>query len=115
MNPFRLQSQTRAASLVRSRGSDAHAVPWRITRRDADGLVEVVNQGATPLFSARFALAGDGLLGLSLPRTVWPGERLQVVVRGAEAERAVAAPGAMLMLRWFLQDGEEMLWPIALE
>lgn len=77
--------------------------------RRADGFVEVEHRGDGPLHSVRFALAGNGVLGLSLPRTVLPGERMRVRMREVR-DRA----GAMLVLRWFEPDGTELLWPIAL-
>lgn len=63
----------------------------------------------------RFALSGAGILGLSLPCIVHPGERIRVAVRGAQAESAVAAHDAILVLRWFQSDGTELLWPIPVE
>ncbi|QIM17736.1 hypothetical protein G7066_01690 [Leucobacter coleopterorum] len=54
------------------------------------------------------------MLGLSLPRTVYPGQRVRVVLRGSHAEGTMAAADAMLMMRWFEADGTELLWPIAL-
>ncbi|MBK0421843.1 hypothetical protein JD292_07125 [Leucobacter sp. CSA2] len=62
----------------------------------------------------RLALAGGGMLGLSLPRTVQPGERVRAVLRGSDAERALGTADAMLVLRWFEPDGRELLWPISL-
>lgn len=76
-------------------------VPWRVVRRTDRGVVEIEQCGEGPLRSARFALAGAGLLGLSLPRTVYPGERLSVVLRGVYVDEALTAPDAMLVLRWF--------------
>ncbi|PRI11157.1 hypothetical protein B4915_09895 [Leucobacter massiliensis] len=81
-----------------------------MVRRSLSGAIEVEHRGATALFSVRFALAGGGLLGLSLPRTVLPGERIRVVLRGSPVD----APDAMLVMRWFQPDGTELLWPIAL-
>lgn len=92
----------------------AVAVPWVVTRRSASGVIEVEHRGSGPAHSARFALAGRGMLGLSLPRTVLPGERLRVALRGPSAEGTSAAADAMLVLRWFEPDGRELLWPIAL-
>lgn len=89
-------------------------VPWRIAGRSESGVVEVEQCAATPMYSVRFALAGRGMLGLSLPRTVLPGERLRVALRGSAADEARGAPDAMLVLRWFQPDGTELLWPIAL-
>ncbi len=89
-------------------------VPWRVVARSARGVVEVEQRGAEPLRAVRFALAGGGMLGLSLPRTVYPGERVRVVMRGVHADGALAAPDAMLVLRWFQADGTELLWPVAL-
>ena len=139
MNPFRLTTRLRAVppsgrvesrSFVPGSGSasdldpfgrrageaDAAAVrvPWRVVHRSASGVIEVEHCGAGPLHSVRFALAGEGMLGLSLPRTVYPGERVRVVMRGSSAERAATSGDAMLMMRWFQPDGTELLWPIAL-
>ncbi|WP_053353788.1 hypothetical protein [Leucobacter musarum] len=130
MNPFRLSTRLQPPARTRARpvvaeaaSAEAHAavapgqavvVPWRISQRSASGVIEIENAGGGPLHSVRFTLAGDGMLGLSLPRTVLPGERLRVVLRGVRSEAAVAAPDAMLVLRWFQPDGRELLWPIAL-
>ncbi|MFC7766357.1 hypothetical protein [Leucobacter soli] len=88
MNPFRLASRViagpRLAPVAEPRA--AHAVPWRITARSEYGVLEVEHAGGHPLRGVRFALAGEGMLGLSLPRTVHPGERVRVVLRGASAE-----------------------------
>ena len=54
------------------------------------------------------------MLGLTLPRTVHPGERVRLVFRGSAAEAGLSAPDAMLVVRWFDPDGTELLWPIAL-
>lgn len=102
------------ARLAGEADAAAIRVPWRVVHRSASGVIEVEQCGAGPLHSVRFALAGEGLLGLSLPRTVYPGERVRVVVRGSSAERAAASGDAMLMMRWFQSDGTELLWPIAL-
>ena len=92
----------------------AVVVPWRVSQRSASGVIEVENVSATALDAVRFSLAGDGLLGLSLPRTVLPGERLRVALRGTRAEAAADACDALLVLRWFQADGRELLWPISL-
>ncbi|WP_427869913.1 hypothetical protein [Leucobacter luti] len=106
------------SAAVSAPAATALEVPWRLSRRSTSGVVEVENLSDRPLYSARFALAGGGLLGLSLPRTVLPGERIRVVVRGpapeSACELALSAPDAMLVLRWFESDGRELLWPIAL-
>lgn len=135
MNPFRLTSRTRpppkaawrwranisaavrarAASLVTTEPGAAIAVPWQVVSRTPDGGIEVQHCGRSPAHSVRFALAGDGMLGLSLPSTVLPGERVSVHVRSGAARDCAAAGDAMLVLRWFEVDGREFLWPIALE
>lgn len=116
MTPFRLSSRVLAAQFAPGPVHDppATAVPWRVVTRTASGVIEIEHRGDAPLRAVRVTLAGGGLLGLSLPRTVHPGERLRVVLRGTGPEGAVAAPDAMLVLRWFQADGTELLWPIAL-
>ncbi|QAB18912.1 hypothetical protein Leucomu_14210 [Leucobacter muris] len=126
MNPFRLSTRLQqsprgrqpasrhAAQAVRAEAGGAVQVPWRVVARSASGVIEVEQCGDGPLHSVRFALAGGGMLGLSLPRTVYPDERLRVVVRGAGGSPAAQSPDAMLVLRWFQPDGRELLWPIAL-
>lgn len=118
MNPFRLPARVLAArrppgDCVRE-AVRAVEVPWRLSRHPERGVIEAENEGAVPLRAVRLALAGEGLLGLSLPRTVHPGERMRVVLRGVQAERVIIAPDAVLTLRWFEPDGTELLWPIAL-
>lgn len=90
-----------------------YPVPWRV-RRPEEGVVEVEHCGQGPLYSVRFSLAGGGVLGLSLPCAVLPGERVAARVRNPGSEAALAAPDAMLVLRWFQPDGRELLWPVAL-
>lgn len=118
MNPFRLttrlQLAPRSAPAQKSAASEAVEVPWRVVHRSNLGVIEVEHCGAAPLHSVRFALAGSGMLGLSLPRTVYPGERVRVALRGTHADHALQASDAMLVMRWFQADGTEMLWPIAL-
>ncbi|MBL3699285.1 hypothetical protein [Leucobacter luti] len=129
MNPFRLATRLQPPPGVRVRAAARGGacgerpptaepapvpVPWRVTLRSASGVIEVQQCGDRPLHSVRFALAGSGMLGLSLPRTVGPGERLRVTLRGTHSEAAAVAPDAMLVLRWFQPDGTELLWPIAL-
>lgn len=89
-------------------------VPWRVVRRGL-GVIEIEHCGVDVAHSVRFALSGAGMLGLSLPRTVHPGERVRVVVRGAQSGEAAGASDAMLVMRWFQPDGTELLWPIVLE
>lgn len=118
MNPFRLTTRLQAPPRAVRRAEervegDAVAVPWQIVTRSSSGVIEVEHRGASPLHSVRFALAGSGMLGLSLPRTVYPGERVRVVLRGGHAERTLSASDTMLVMRWFQPDGREMLWPIA--
>ena len=137
MTPFRLTAHVQAPRMPRhspaptqvaERGSpvraeqpgaplttNAVAVPWRVARRANSGAIEVAHCGPTPLHSVRFALAGGGMLGLSLPSTVYPGERVRVPLRGAAVQGARGSPDAMLVLRWFEADGTELLWPIPLE
>lgn len=120
MSPFRLTTRTLAAHQTRStrrpEAADAAAVavPWRVVARGR-GVIEIEHRGSATAHSVRFALSGAGMLGLSLPRTVEPGERVRVVVRGSGAEDASSAHDAMLVLRWFQSDGTELLWPIAVE
>ena len=127
MNPFRLSARVQPAPGARGRAQPRQelqwsaegiqspvAVPWRVARRSTSGVIEVEQCGAAPLHSVRFALAGNGMLGLTLPRTVHPGERLRVTLRGTHADGVVLAPDAMLVLRWFQPDETELLWPIAL-
>ncbi|MFT4231931.1 MAG: hypothetical protein QM606_04030 [Leucobacter sp.] len=114
MKPFRLTTRVQTRARQHPVRPAAVEVPWRVVGRSPSGVIEVEHVGVDALHSVRFALAGDGLLGLSLPRTVLPGERVRVVLRGARGARAYEASDAMLVLRWFQSDGTELLWPIAL-
>lgn len=117
MSPFRLSVRAlpiSARSPVRSLDPVPVAVPWRVVRRSL-GIIEIEHRGHEPAHQVRFALAGAGMLGLSLPSTLRPGERIRVAVRGALADESVRAHDAMLVMRWFQPDGTELLWPITLE
>lgn len=116
MTTFRLHTRVLApAASPPARAAPAVAIPapWRVVRRSL-GVLELEHRGSETAHSVRFALSGAGLLGLSLPRVVEPGERLRVVVRGALGDDATDAPDSLLVLRWFQPDGTELLWPIAL-
>ncbi|XPP26761.1 MAG: hypothetical protein ACNYNX_00880 [Leucobacter sp.] len=125
MNSFRLTSRVlplprgapppvSAGPMAAGEAPLAVPVPWRVVTRSDRGVIEIEQRSTGPLRAVRLALAGGGMLGLSLPRTVHPGERVRVVLRGVRAEGALAAPDAMLVLRWFQADGTELLWPVAL-
>lgn len=116
MTTIRLHTRVLAsvdAAPERAEPSAAIPVPWRVVRRSL-GVIELEHRGSETAHSVRFALAGAGMLGLSLPRIVEPGERVRVVVRGAQIDEAAAAVDSLLVLRWFHSDGTELLWPIAL-
>lgn len=89
-------------------------MPWRVVRPRL-GVIDLEWLGCEAARHVRFALSGAGLLGLSLPCKVQPGERIRVAVRGLYAEDAAGARDAMLVLRWFQPDGTELLWPIPVE
>ena len=114
MSPFRLSVRALPARASPISAATPVPVPWRVTRR-ALGVIEIVHSGSEPAYSVRFALSGAGLLGLSLPSTVNPGERVRVAVQGAKAGEAAVASDALLVMRWYQPDGTELLWPIALE
>lgn len=121
MTPFRLSARALsprgiATSQVSTAAPAPGAVPvpWRVTKRSL-GVIEIEHHGTEAAHSVRFTLFGGGMLGLSLPRSVMPGERVRVVVRGRAAEGAYGASDAMLVMRWFRPDGTELLWPIALK
>ncbi|MGK0715786.1 hypothetical protein [Leucobacter sp. W1153] len=104
-----------SAGAARPEGIESHAtpVPWRVVHRTG-GVLEIEQRGGVPLRAVRVSLAGGGLLGVSLPRTVHPGERVRVVLRGVYADGALSAPDALLVVRWIQPEGQELLWPISL-
>lgn len=113
MKPFRLQTRVLSPPLV-APVHRSYAVPWRVVARSASGVIEFEQCGEAPLRVVRFMLAGEGLLGLSLPRTVHPGQRVRLVIRGVYADGVLRSPEAMLVVRWMQGDGTELLWPVAL-
>ncbi len=116
MKAFRLSDRViQGRTVVRAAGpAGASEVPWRVVRRSDSGVIELELRGSGPVRAVRFSLAGGGMLGLTLPRTVHPGERIRVVLRGVYVDGVLEAPDALLVVRWFDSDGREMLWPIAL-
>lgn len=92
----------------------AYPVPWRVLHRNDDGSVTIQNETDAVLRSVRFSAQGRGVLALSLPRRVLPGERITVRVLGVLFDDgSPRAPDAMLVVRWQHPDGTELLWPIA--
>lgn len=92
----------------------AYPVPWHVTERGARGRVTVENRSDAVLSAVRFSALGTGLLGLSLPQRVFPGERVSVQVHGVlDADGSPKDPRAMLLLAWRHADGTELTWPIA--
>lgn len=91
----------------------AYPVPWHIEARDEHGDIVLENRSEHTLRSVRFTLAGDGMLGLTLPQSVNPGERVTATVRGVlDSVGEPMDPTAMLVVRWLEPDGTELLWPI---
>lgn len=91
----------------------AYPVPWRVSRRGADGAVELENTSDRVLRQVRFTLGGAGLLRLSLPARLLPGDRIEVGVRGVlDASGEPRSPDAVLVVRWVDPDGAELLWPV---
>lgn len=86
----------------------AYRVPWRVVAREPSRSVTICNDSAERLTFVRFAVAGEGHLGLSLPRHVHPGESLS-----AELQWPFGAADTMITVRWFRPDGHEYLWALS--
>lgn len=66
------------------------------------------NDGPEPVRGVSLALLGSGMMPATPPRSLQPGEQLELVIRGDDLARATT-----LVIRWLRPNGEEYLWRVA--
>jgi len=66
------------------------------------------NVGAEPLRGVTVTLVGSGMMPAGLPRVMWPGSELELLIRGDDLAR-----DAILVIRWMRPNGDDYLWRVA--
>lgn len=66
------------------------------------------NRGGETVRGVTVMLMGPGVMPVSLPRSLAPGDVLELDIRGEDLARDTA-----LVVRWLRQNGEEYLWRVA--
>lgn len=84
----------------------AYRVPWTFER--GDGLYRLRNLGLERLTAVTFALHGAGVMPVSAPSTLEPGDVLEIAIGGADLARSTIG-----LVRWFRPDGDEYLWRVS--
>ncbi|MFF1573772.1 hypothetical protein ACFVWR_13570 [Leifsonia sp. NPDC058292] len=85
----------------------AHRVPWRVDR-SAPPVYRLVNESDDVLRGVTVSVSGRARLSVSAPAAIEPGDAVAATVTGTELER-----DTVLVVRWFLPDGDEYLWHVS--
>lgn len=84
--------------------------PYRIPftfDRSRPPCFRLTNVGAETLRGVSATLLGRGLMPAGPPRSLRPGEHLEVTIRGDDLARETT-----LVIRWLRPDNEEYLWRV---
>jgi hypothetical protein len=84
----------------------AYRVPWNFDR--GDGIYRLRNLGRERLTGVMFSLHGSGVMPVSAPSTLEPGDVLEIVISGSDLARNTIG-----VVRWFRPDGQEYLWRVS--
>lgn len=83
----------------------AYAVPWLVVEREHGRSVTIMNQSVERLRFVRVGLAGSGVLRLSPPKHIEPGQSLRI-----ELTEAGSGVDTLATVRWLRGDEAEYLW-----
>ena len=86
--------------------SPAYRVPFRFERRRKASGRLLRNVGEEPVYEVTLLSHGHGLVSLSPPAALLPGEALVVVVRQR-------TPSPLLVVQWVRGDGVEYVWRVS--
>lgn len=86
----------------------AYRVPFRLHRQPGSNLYTLRNVANEPLDGVSLTLHGAGVMSVSVPARLAPGESLAATVVGRDLAR-----NTILVVRWFRPDGTEYLWRIS--
>lgn len=85
----------------------AYRVPFDL-ERGPGRLYRFTNVSDEVVRGLSLTLHGSGVMAANAPRTLAPGETLEVEIAGRHLAR-----DAILVLRWFRPDGIEYLWRVS--
>lgn len=83
-------------------------MPFRFERRVAAHSHRLVNVSAETVHGVTFVVHGPGLLAVSAPATLTPGEGVEVRIAAQDLARST-----ILVVRWFRHDGLEYVWRVS--
>lgn len=85
-----------------------YAVPFRIDRDAGPRRYLLTNTSGEPLDGVALSLLGQGVMPASPPKTLDPGQTLEVLISAKDLARST-----VLVVRWFRPTGEEFLWRVS--
>lgn len=86
----------------------AYRVPFRFERGAKRNTHRLVNVSSETVHGVTFVVHGPGLLAVSAPATIAPGEGVEVTIAAQNLARST-----ILVVRWFRHDGFEYLWRVS--
>ena len=89
------------------RDMEPYRVPFVFDRSRAPRFI-LLNAGGEVVRGVTATLLGRGVMPAGPPRSLRPGERLELAIRGEDLARETT-----LVIRWLRPNGEEYLWRVA--
>lgn len=89
------------------RGMEPYRVPFAFDRSRAPRY-RLLNRGVETVRGVTAILVGSGVMPAPLPRSLAPGDALDLDIRGEDLARDTT-----LVVRWLRPNGEEYLWRVA--
>lgn len=83
-------------------------MPFRVFRDPAANRYRLTNASAEVVRAVTLTLHGTGLMAVSAPTALSPGESIELHIVAADLARAT-----IVVIRWFRPDGVEYLWRMA--
>ncbi|MCU1507744.1 MAG: hypothetical protein JWR53_368 [Glaciihabitans sp.] len=87
---------------------EAYRVPWAFDREPEAGRYALRNLGQEVLGGVTLALFGAGVMPVSAPATLAPGDVLELSISGHDLARDTVG-----VVRWFRPSGQEYLWRVS--
>ena len=83
-------------------------MPFRFERYIAASSHRLLNVSDETVHGVTFVLHGPGLLAVSAPATLSPGDGVEVTIAARDLARST-----ILVVRWFRHDGLEYVWRVS--
>lgn len=105
LSTLKTQTPTRGSACTLQ---SAQLAPWEAIRDPVGTLLGIRCVADVTAYQVRVYLAGDGVFAQSLPITARLGTELWFRARFANTH----TPAAVIVVRWFSQTGQELLWQV---